>query len=144
MFLGQYHHNLDEKGRLTIPARFREALGSGAYLVQGFDRNLRLLSEAEFNALSEKVNHMNKADPAIRQLRRLIFANASRVEFDRTGRVLIPQFLRNVAGIENEAIIVGVGNDIEIWSPEAWVEQENLLQDAETNAQRFAELDLSI
>jgi MraZ protein len=144
MFLGQYHHNLDEKGRLTIPAKFRDVLAEGAFLTQGFDRNLRLITEADFEIMFEKINHLSMTDPAIRQLRRLIFATASDVQLDRIGRTLIPQFLRDFAGLENEAVIVGVGEAIEIWSPEAWAEQESLLQDADANAQRFAELDLSL
>jgi MraZ protein len=144
MFLGQYHHNLDEKGRLTIPAKFRDALAEGAYLTQGFDRNLRLITETDFEIMSEKINRLSMTDPAIRQLRRLIFATASEVQLDRIGRTLIPQFLRDFAGLESEAIIVGVGEAIEIWSPEAWEDQESLLQDADANAQRFAELDLSL
>jgi MraZ protein len=144
MFLGQYHHNLDEKGRLTIPARFRDALAEGAYLTQGFDRNLRLLTQADFEVMAEKVNHLSMTNPDIRQLRRLIFANASEVQLDRIGRTLIPQFLRDFAGLDSEAVVVGVGEAIEIWSPEAWAEQEGMIQDAEANAQRFAELDLSL
>ena len=144
MFLGQYHHNLDEKGRLTIPARFRDALVEGAYLTLGFDRNLRLLTQVDFELMAEKINHLSMTDPDIRQLRRLIFANASEVQLDRLGRTLIPQFLREFCGLESEAVIVGVGEAIEIWSPAAWTEQENLIQDAEGNAQRYAELDLSI
>jgi len=144
MFLGQYHHNIDEKGRLTIPAKFRDALAEGAFLTQGFDRNLRLLTEADFETMAAQINRLSMTDPAIRQLRRLVFATASEVQVDRIGRTLIPQFLREFAGLENEAIIVGVGEAIEIWSPEAWAEQESLLQDADANAQRFAELDLSL
>ena len=144
MFLGRYHHNLDEKGRLTIPAKFRDALAEGAFLTQGFDRNLRLLTEADFEAMAAQINHLSMTDPAIRQLRRLIFATASEVQLDRVGRTLVPQFLREFAGLDNEAIIVGVGEAIEIWSPEVWAEQENLLLDAQANAQKFAELDLSI
>ena len=144
MFLGQYHHNLDEKGRLTIPARFRDALAEGAYLTQGFDRNLRLLTQADFEVMAEMVNRLSMTNPDIRQLRRLIFANASEVQLDRIGRTLIPQFLRDFAGLDSEAVVVGVGEAIEIWSPEAWAEQEGMIQDAEANAQRFAELDLSI
>ena len=144
MFLGQYQHNLDEKGRLTIPAKFRDALAEGAYLTQGFDRNLRLLTEADFEIMAEQIGRLSMTDPAIRQLRRLIFATASEVQLDRIGRTLVPQFLREFAGLENEAVIVGVGEAVEIWSPEAWAEQEGLLQDADANAQRFAELDLSI
>jgi MraZ protein len=144
MFLGRYHHNLDEKGRLTIPAKFREAFAEGAFLTQGFDRNLRLLTEADFEVMAAQINHLSMTDPAIRQLRRLIFATASEVQLDRIGRTLVPQFLREFAGLDNEAIIVGVGEAIEIWSPEVWAEQESLLLDAEANAQKFAELDLSI
>ena len=144
MFLGQYHHNLDEKGRLTIPAKFRDALAQGAYLTQGFDRNLRLITEADFEAMATQISRLSMTDPAIRQLRRLIFATASEVQLDRLGRTLVPQFLREFAGLEGEAIIVGVGEAIEIWSPTAWAEQETLLQNAEANAQRFAELDLSL
>ena len=144
MFLGQYHHNLDEKGRLTIPAKFRDALAEGAFLTQGFDRNLRLLTETDFEIMAEQINRLSMTDPAIRQLRRLIFATASEVQLDRIGRTVVPQFLRDFAGLENEAVIVGVGEAIEIWSPEAWAEQESLLQDADANAQRFAELDLSL
>lgn len=144
MFLGQYRHTLDNKGRLTIPARFRELLEDGAYITQGFDRNLRLLTEETFQATFEKVNKLSMTNPAARELRRLIFSNASRVEADRVGRVLIPQFLREIAGLESEAVFVGTGDGVEIWSPEAWEEQTSLLQDADANAQRFAELDLSI
>jgi len=144
MFLGQYHHNLDEKGRLTIPAKFREDLLEGAYLTQGFDRNLRLLTASDFNLLAEKINRLSMTDPSIRQLRRLIFANASEIQLDRLGRTLIPQFLREFAGLNSEAVIVGVGEAIEIWSPENWATQEDDLQDADANVARFAELDLSL
>ena len=144
MFLGQFYHSLDEKGRLTIPAKFRDAFIEGAYLTQGFDRNLRLITEANFEIMAEKINRLSMTDPSIRQLRRLIFATASEVQLDRIGRTLIPQFLREFAGLENEAVIVGVGEAVEIWSPEAWAEQSTQLQDFEANAQRFAELDLSI
>jgi MraZ protein len=144
MFLGQYHHTLDEKGRMTIPARFRDSLADGAYVTQGFDQNLKLQTEPAFEAMAEKVNRLSETDPKIRKLRRLFFASAGRVGLDRLGRVLIPQFLRDFAGLEKEAIIVGVGGSIEIWSPETWQEQLDELSDTEANAQQFAELDLSI
>ena len=143
MFLGQYRHSLDSKGRLTIPARFRGLLAAGAFLTQGFDRNLRLLTEPAFEAVYAQVNQLSMTDPTTRQLRRLIFATATQVEIDRIGRVLIPQFLRDMAGLEAEAVIVGVGEAIEIWSPAAWDEQVALMSDIDANSQRFADLDLS-
>jgi len=144
MFLGQYRHNLDEKGRLTIPARFRDSFVDSAFLTQGFDRNLRLLTESDFTILYQKLNQLNTTDSTTRDLRRLLLANAQQLEIDRIGRILVPQFLREFAGLNNEAVIVGVGESVEIWSPEAWEAQVLRLQDAEANAQRFAAVDLSL
>lgn len=142
MFLGQYRHAIDNKGRLTIPARFRDELADGAYLTQGFDRNLRLVTEDAFKAVFEKLSIMKTTDPVARDLRRLIFATASQVDLDSVGRVLIPQFLRDVAGLDGEAVIVGVGEAVEIWSPEEWDQKVILMSDVDANAERFAELDL--
>ncbi len=142
MFLGQYRHTIDSKGRLTIPARFRDQLADGAYLTQGFDRNLRLVTAEAFKAVFEKLNMMKTTDPVARDLRRLIFATASQVDLDSVGRILIPQFLREVAGLDGEAVIVGVGEAVEIWSPEEWDQQITLMSNVDANAERFAELDL--
>ena len=142
MFLGQYRHTLDEKGRLTIPARFREELSGGAYLTQGFEKNLRLLTEPAFEKISEKLNDMKTTDPMARELRRLIFATASQVDLDRVGRVLIPQFLRDVANLDGEAVIVGVGEGVEIWAPGAWEGQVTQLSNVDANSERFSDLDL--
>lgn len=87
---------------------------------------------------------MNMADPAARQLKRLIFSSADRVEADKVGRILIPAFLREAAQLETEAIVVGVGSHFEIWSPGLWKQQKEMLQDTESNQQRFATLNLFI
>lgn len=142
MFLGQYRHTLDDKGRLTIPARFREELSDGAYLTQGFDRNLRLLTNTAFEAIYGKLSQMNTTDPVARELRRLMLATASQVDLDRAGRILIPQFLREVAALDSEVVIVGVGEAVEIWSPQAWETQATVLQDVDANSERFAALNL--
>ncbi len=144
MFLGQYEHTIDEKGRLTIPARYRDLLQDGAFITQGFDENLMVLTSSSFELIYERVNRMSMTNPTARQLKRLIFAHADRVEVDRAGRFLIPQFLRQAAGLEGTAILVGVGDYFEIWSPELWNEEYATLQDAEANGQRFAALDLSV
>ena len=137
-FLGQYNHNLDEKGRLTIPARFRDTLvDEGAYIMQGFDTNLIVLTEATFDMISQRLNQASLTDATARLLRRLLFSTASRAEFDKAGRILIPQYLRVTAGIDSEAVVVGAGKYIEIWSTERWSGQLALLQDPEANASRF-------
>jgi MraZ protein len=144
MFLGQYRHSMDAKGRLTIPSRFRELLvPDGAIVTRGFDNNLMLLTEANFERISERVNRMNMAELNARLLKRLIFASAERVEVDKAGRILIPEFLRKAAGLDNEAVVVGAGDYIEIWEPGYWEQQLAQLQDADSTAQRFAVLDLS-
>jgi MraZ protein len=142
MFLGLYRHTIDNKGRLIVPARFREMLEDGSYITQGFDRNLIVLRPQTFEGISRRVNQMSMTDPNVRLLRRLIYAAADRADIDRSGRILIPQFLRDVAQIDGEAVIVGVGEYFEIWSPESWERHERDLLDTEANAQRFATFDL--
>ena len=144
MFLGQYQHNIDSKGRLTIPARFRELLvAEGAYVTQGFDKNLMVLTVPSFNQIYQRVNRMSMTDPMARLLKRLIFSGADRVDVDKVGRILIQQFLREAASLDTEAVIVGVGDFFEIWSPTIWEEQLTQLKDVEANAQRFMTLELS-
>ena len=143
MFLGQYQHNLDEKGRLMIPARYRELLAAGAFVTQGFDKCLMVMTDIYFGQVYDRINAMNLADPTARLLRRLILSNAYPVEVDKVGRILIPQNLRQVIALNGEAIVAGQGDYFEVWSPAEWDAQINQLQDVETNNQRFATLDLS-
>jgi MraZ protein len=144
MFLGQYQHNIDNKGRLTIPARYRELLASeGAYITRGFDQNLMVLTISAFEQIYQRVNRMSMTDPMARLLKRLIFAGAEQVNVDRSGRILIPQYLRNAAHLDGDVMVVGVGDYFEIWSTEQWAGQIAQLEDAEANAQRFMALNLS-
>src|SRR6187455_2123961 len=83
MFLGQYQHNLDEKGRLMIPARYRELLAAGAFITQGFDKCLMVMTDVHFKEVYERINAMNMADPNARLLRRHILSSAYSVEIDR-------------------------------------------------------------
>jgi len=143
MFLGQFQHNLDEKGRLMIPARYRELLAAGAFITQGFDRCLMVMTDAYFAQVYDRINSMNLADPTARLLRRLILSNAYPVEVDKVGRILVPGNLRQVIALNGEAIVAGQGDYFEVWNPADWNEQMDQLQDIETNNQRFATLDLS-
>lgn len=143
MFLGQFQHNLDDKGRLMIPARFRELLAAGAFITQGFDRCLMVMTDTYFREVYERISAMNLADPMARLLRRLILSNAYPVEIDKVGRILLPQNLRQSILLEGEAILAGQGDYFEVWNPAEWNAQMAQLQDIETNNQRFATLDLS-
>jgi MraZ protein len=143
MFLGQFQHNLDEKGRLMIPARYRELLAAGAFITQGFDKCLMVMTDAYFAQVYDRINSMNLADPTARLLRRLILSNAYPVEVDKVGRILVPGNLRQVIALDGEAIVAGQGDYFEVWNPADWNEQMDQLQDIETNNQRFATLDLS-
>lgn len=145
MFLGQYEHSIDEKGRLTIPARYRELLtAEGAYITQGFDRNLMVITTSTFDSLYARINELSLTDQNARLLKRLIFSSAGQVEFDRAGRILIPQFLRQTAELKNAVMIVGTGDYFEIWAEELWTEQMTTLHDVGATTQRFAALDLSL
>lgn len=143
MFLGQFQHKLDEKGRLMIPARYRELLAAGAFVTQGFDKCLMVMTDAYFAQVYDRINSMNLADPTARLLRRLILSNAYAVEADKVGRILLPENLRQVIALNGEAIVAGQGDYFEVWNPADWNAQMEQLQDIETNNQRFATLDLS-
>jgi MraZ protein len=144
MFLGQFQHNLDDKGRLMIPARFRELLEGGAFITQGFDKCLMVMTEAYFKQVYERIEAMNLTDPTARLLRRLILSNAYGVEVDKVGRILVPQNLRAFLGIVNgELVVAGQGEYFEVWTPAEWSGQMTLLQDTEANNARFSTLDLS-
>jgi len=119
-------------------------LEGGAYITQGFDKCLMVMTEAYFKQVYERIEAMNLADPTARMLRRLILSNAYPVEADKIGRILMPQNLRAFLGIENgELIVAGQGEYFEIWTPALWSEQMAQLQDTEANTQRFSTLDLS-
>ena len=144
MFLGQFQHNLDDKGRLMIPARYRELLAAGAFITQGFDKCLMVMTDAYFKQVYERINNMNLADSTARMLRRLILSNAYPVEVDKVGRILVPQNLREFLGVASgELTVAGQGEYFEVWTPADWKSQMDNLQDVEANEGRFSTLDLS-
>lgn len=143
MFIGQYQHSLDEKGRLTIPARFRELLNKGAYITQGFDMNLMVMTPEAFEQVLAKITSISLTDPTARLLRRLILSNAFQVEVDKAGRILVPPLSRQFLKLDGEAMVIGQGEYFEIWLPSEWEQQMKNLQDAEANAHRFSAFNLA-
>jgi len=144
MFLGQFQHNLDDKGRLMVPARYRDFLATGAFITQGFDKCLMVMTDAYFKQVYDRITSMNPTEAATRLLRRLILSNAYPVEPDKVGRILVPQNLRDFLSIESgELVVAGQGEYFEVWTPSEWHSQMDNLQDVEANEQRFSALDLS-
>lgn len=142
-FLGEYTHSIDEKGRLTIPARFREALGTGSVITRGFDKNLMIYTAEAFAQVVAKARALSPTVSDNRDLLRMLFSNACEIEFDKIGRIVIPPYLRQYAGLGGEVAVVGTGLNIEVWSREAWDGQLAAMNDPEANARRFAALDLA-
>lgn len=117
MFTGTYDHNIDEKYRITFPVRFREQVGEGAYIMSWFDGNLVVMPANRYNAFSDAVSSLPSGDPDARELQRFVFGSSEPIEFDKSGRFIIPANLREYAHLEGEATVIGSGNKIEIWSP---------------------------
>ncbi len=124
MFLGGFKHSLDSKGRLTIPAKFRDQLATGLVVTRNpSDRCLLLMPMDEWKTLSDKVRTLSIADRPSALLRRALFSNAEDLKPDKQGRILISQDLREFAQIDAEAMITGMDSFIEIWNPALWDEQ---------------------
>jgi MraZ protein len=127
MFVGEYSHSVDDKGRVTIPARFREELNGGMTITRGYDPCLVIYPAEGWTALARRVAGLPMASQAARAYSRLIFGGAAEVEADGMGRILVPAFLRQYAGIEDRVTLVGMNTFIEVWEPKR--RQETLEQD---------------
>ncbi len=114
---GTYEHNLDAKGRLFVPAKLREELGSTCYLTMGFDRCLSIYPLESWNIFTEKFESLPMSQS---KKMRALFANTVKCEPDSQGRILVPQSLRDWAGLAKEVVIIGVNNRAEIWDAETW------------------------
>ena len=134
---GTYEHSIDAKGRLFIPAKLREELGVTFYLAMGVDECLAIYPQETWNRFTEKFASLPMSQSAAM---RPLFANASKCELDSQGRIVIPQKLRKYAGLEKDAVIIGVNDRAEIWSAEAWNAQEEEEMTPEKMAACMAEL----
>ncbi len=143
MFFGQYEHNLDAKGRMTIPANFREQTLEGVFVTEGFDHNLSVYSKKDFEAIASNLSKTSITNSASRELRRKIFSNSAELAYDPAGRILIPARLREMAGIKSTVVIVGIGDSFELWAVEAWKAQELRLNDPNADENRWQAFDLT-
>ncbi|HOJ01011.1 MAG TPA: division/cell wall cluster transcriptional repressor MraZ [Anaerolineaceae bacterium] len=143
MFFGQYEHTIDEKGRLTIPARFREDLAEGTYITLGFDNNLMCMSKHNLEVLSHKLRTHNIMDPFARKLRRMFYSYGVLIESDKMGRILIPQNLREMVNLDQNVVITGSGDYFEIWSASQWNSESDQLQKSDLKDKKLEYLDLT-
>ena len=136
MLLGEYKHNLDTKGRMAIPAKFRDKLSAGAIITRGIDSCLFVFANAEWEILAQKLIALPLAQANSRAFVRLMLAGASDVVLDAQGRILIPDYLRKYAGLKKTTIVAGLYNRIEVWDEATW---NTYKAKTETSSEEIAE-----
>lgn len=120
MFIGEYKHSVDEKGRLAIPVKFRQTLKDGAVVTRGLDSCLFLYPQSEWNSLAEKLSRLPISQAKARAFARLMLAGAMEVAIDGQGRAMIPEYLREYAKIGKKVIVAGLYNRLELWDEKNW------------------------
>lgn len=141
MFLGEFKHSIDQKGRVAIPAKFRSKLSSGAVVTRGLDNCLFLYPKEEWEELANKLAKLPISQKDARAFARLMLSGAMEVEIDKQGRITLPQYLREYARLKNEAVIAGLYSRIEIWDKDEWekYKKESEAQNVDI-AERLGEL----
>jgi MraZ protein len=141
MFLGEFSHIIDDKGRLTLPAKYRTDLGHGVVVTRGVDKCLFIFTAEEFQRLADQIGQLPMTQSEARELSRHFFSGASDVELDKQGRVLIPQNLRDYAGLDGEVMVTGINTRIEVWDVKAWDQvRAGFESNATGNAEHWAKL----
>ena len=141
MFMGEYSHTIDTKGRLIIPSKFREELGETFVVTKGLDGCLFVFSDEEWKAFEIKLKSLPLTNKNARQFARFFVAGATPCELDKQGRILLPATLREFAGLEKDVVLTGMLNRIEIWSKAKWME-DNACGDMDEIAEQMTDLGL--
>jgi MraZ protein len=133
MFLGDYQHTLDVKGRVSLPAKFRAEMTGKLVIAKGFEDCLYVYSADEYNRFVEELLTTEDFDPRMRRIRRFFTSGAVEAELDSAGRISLPAVLRDYAGLKKDVAVTGNGNRIEIWDAEGWAayngEDEGSIED---------------
>lgn len=128
MFIGEFQHNIDNKGRVAIPVKFRSNLTGGAVVTRGLDGCLFLYPKGEWQKMADRIANLPISQANARAFSRLMLAGAMDVTLDKQGRVVLPAYLREYANLYKEAVVAGLFNRIEIWERQAWQRYSNLSQ----------------
>ena len=142
MFMGEYNHSIDAKGRMIVPSKFREDMGEEIIITKGFDGCLYGYNKEEWKNIEEKFKTVNLTSKEARKFLRFFFSGAASCEVDKQGRILIPPVLREYAGLDKEVVTAGVFTRIEIWDKSRWL--DNNYDDMDEIAEHLSELGLSI
>ncbi len=141
MFIGEYSHNLDDKGRMAIPVKFRRDLSKGAVVTRGLDNCLFLYTKTEWEKLAEKLASLPISQADSRAFARLMLAGAMDVEVDKQGRIILPEYLRQFARLSKEVVVAGLYNRLELWDSQTWAQYKGQTEAASGSiAERMAEL----
>ena len=143
MFMSEYNHSIDAKGRVIVPAKFREELGEAFVVTQGLDGCLFVFPNEEWKNFEEKLKTLPMANKDARKFVRFFLAGAALAEVDKQGRILLPAVLREFAGLEKDVVFVGVGSRVEIWDKKRWAECTSF-DDMDEIAEHMADLGLNI
>mgnify|MGYP002627911445 CR=1 FL=1 len=144
MFMGEYNHTIDAKGRLIIPSRFRELLGEEFVLTKGLDGCLFIYPMDEWNAFEEKLRALPLTNKNARTFTRFFVAGATNCELDKQGRILLPPVLREYANLQKDVVLAGVLSRVEIWDKDRWLENTYDEDEMDDIAEHMAELGFSI
>jgi len=140
MLIGEYKHNIDPKKRIAVPAKFRKELGKKAIITKGLDQCLFVYSEKEWIKVAEKLGDLPVGPADARNFARLSFSGAMDVEIDSLGRILIPDYLKEYAGLKNKAVIAGVYKRLEIWDEDNWnIYKKKIEKDVDILAEKLGE-----
>lgn len=141
MLIGEYKHSLDPKKRLSIPSKFRKELGEGAVITRGLDNCLFVFPSAHWQQLAQRLGNMPLVQQDSRSFARLLLSGAMEVEFDGLGRILIPEYLKQYAGLGKTAIVAGLYNRLEIWDEQRWEQYKSHLEkNSDSIAEKLTEL----
>lgn len=143
MFMGEYNHTIDAKGRLIIPSKFRDLLGTEFVVTKGLDGCLFVYPNEEWATIEEKFKSIPLTTKDARKFSRFFFAGAASCEVDKQGRILLPQVLRDYADLQKDVVLAGVLGRVEIWSRDRW-QDANTYEDMDEVAEHMAELGLGI
>jgi MraZ protein len=141
MLLGEFEHTIDDKGRITVPAKFRGRLAAGLVVTKGIDSCLWLYPIDVWAELAEEIKDLPLTNSGAREFRRQVFGSAYDSVPDKQGRVIVPSTLRQYANIDKQAVVIGLYDHCEIWSPDQWRERQQLSdENPDERAEQFASL----